>query len=77
MDKAIATIKKNASEEIKIEISEYNNHDLFSMRIWAQIGDDKKVPTKKGITVNIKLLPDLIKALNGEELAARQAGLIE
>ena len=75
MDKTITTIEKNSNEEIRIEISEYNNHDLFSMRIWAKI-DDKQVPTRKGITVNVKLLPELIKALTEAEQIAKHGGLL-
>ena len=32
---ALATIRKNALEEIRVELSEFNGHDLLNIRIWT------------------------------------------
>ena len=36
MDKLIATIPKNTTEEIRIELGEYRGYDLVSIRVWAE-----------------------------------------
>lgn len=78
MDKLIATIPKNQSEEIRIGLDEYKKHDLVSIRVWADpYAGDERVPTKKGISVSVRLLPDLIAALQEAEAAAREVGLLK
>ena len=65
MDKLIATIEKNSNEEIQISISEFKGHDLINIRVYTEIENGKdKVPTKKGLTCNVKLIPEIIKALS-------------
>jgi hypothetical protein len=74
----IATIEKNKLEEIRVGLSEFNGHDLLNIRIWAapRNGGAERIPTKAGICCNVRLLPDLIAALQKAEVAARQAGLL-
>ena len=73
MKKHIASINKNSSEIIKVELSEFNGHDLLGVRVWMK---DTDRPTAKGITVGVKLIPDLIGALRTAEAEARAAGLL-
>ena len=78
MERHIATFSKNKVEEIRIDLTEYQGHDLISARVWAPSqGTGVKVPTKKGLTLNVRLLPDLIEALQEAEREARAAGLLE
>ena len=74
----IATIRKNALEEIRVELGEFNGHDLVNVRVWAEPrnGGAERIPTKAGIACNVRLLPELIEALQQAEMAARQAGLL-
>lgn len=73
----IATIPKNATEEVRVSIDEYMNRDLVSVRVWCDpYSGDTRVPTKKGLSVAIGKLPQLIEALQQAESAAREAGLL-
>lgn len=74
----IAVLRKNALEEIRVELSEFNGHDLISVRVWAQprSGRKERIPTKAGIACKVALLPELIAALQKAELAARAGGLL-
>ena len=74
----LAVIRKNALEEIRVGLSEFNGHDLLNIRIWAEPrnGGAERIPTKAGICCNVRLLPDLIAALRQAEAAARKAGLL-
>lgn len=73
----IAVIRKNSREEIRVELAEYNGHDLINVRVWADRHDGAgRVATKAGIACNIRLLPELITALQNAEGEARRAGLL-
>ncbi len=76
MDKLIATITKNKTEEVRIGIGKFKGHALVSLRVWTdQYQGDERVPTKKGISVRVQVLPELIAALQKAETAAREAGM--
>jgi hypothetical protein len=74
-----SVIRKNAVEEIRIGLSEFNGHDLISIRVWAdpRSGGGERVPTKAGIACRVALLPELIEALRRAEAEARAAGLLD
>lgn len=74
----IAVIPKNKLEEIRVELSEFNGHDLINIRVWAERrdGSTERIPTKAGIACKVTLLPELIEALRKAEIAARKAGLL-
>ena len=77
MEKHITTFEKNKSEEVRIELNEFNGHDLVAARVYATTkADGTRVPTRKGITLNVRLLPELIEGLQAAEVEARAAGLL-
>ena len=75
---ALATIRKNALEEIRVGLSELNGHDLLNIRIWTEPrnGGAERIPTKAGICCNVRLLPELIDALQKAKAQARARGLL-
>ncbi len=75
MNRVIATIPKNAGERVQVELTEYRDHDLVDIRVYANDGADW-VPTRKGVTARVALLPGLVAALKQAEQEARAAGLI-
>ena len=78
MEQTIAVIEKNGVEDVHIELSEYRGYDLVSVRIYANYDTDEapKRPTKKGVTLKVENLPDLIAALQEAERQAVAAGLL-
>jgi hypothetical protein len=74
----IAIIRKNALEEIRVELAEFNGYDLIHLRVWTEPrnGGSERIPTKAGVCCNVRLLPELIAALQQAEAAARDAGLL-
>jgi len=74
----VTVIRKNALEEIRVGLSEFNGHDLLDLRVWAEPrnGGSERIPTKAGIACNVRLLPQLIEALQKAEAAARTGGLL-
>lgn len=80
MDAVIETIEKNETEIIRVGITEYNGHDLAYFRVFFHSRtapeDDPYLPSKKGLTVSMRLLPQLIAALQKTQDAAISAGLL-
>ena len=74
----IATIEKNAVEELRVALSEYRGHHLVNLRIWANYdsASSEKRPTKKGFALRIGQLPELIAALKNAEAQARASGFL-
>lgn len=74
---AIATIKKNSREEVRVSLDEFRGHHLVNVRVFYDAGDGEMKPGKQGIAVKVELLPELLSALVAAEMTARQAGLME
>ena len=74
----LAVIRKNALEEIRVGLSEFNGHDLLNIRIWTdpRNGGSERIPTKAGIACRLALLPEIIEALQQAEAQARARGLL-
>ena len=70
MQKTVKVFPKNKYQEVRVSISEYEGNDLIDLRIWgARMGSEEKAPTSKGISINVKLYPELkeaVLALEGE-----------
>ena len=78
MEATIAVVSKNQIEEVRVTLGEFQGHDLVSARVYAtRDASGERVPTKKGLTLSIQKLPDLIEALQEAEREARAAGLLE
>ncbi len=69
---------KNRREHLRVALDSYQGHDLIDIRVTAQLNDSTGawMPTKKGVSANVALLPDLIAALQSAEAQARALGLI-
>ena len=78
MNKAIAKINKNALELVVIRLSEFKGRDLIDIRIWMKPEDPREggelKPTKKGISLGIDAIPELIQALQKAQRALDEAG---
>jgi hypothetical protein len=75
-DHVIATIQKNAREELRIALTRFKEYDLISLRVWASGKDGDAVPTKAGFALRVALLPELRAAIEEAEREARAAGLL-
>lgn len=78
MEKHIATIEKSQIEEIRVDLSEYQSLDLIDIRIYANYepGNTERRPTKKGVSIRVGRLPEIIAALQEAEREAVEAGLL-
>lgn len=68
MDQTVSVFPKNKFQEVRVGIREFKGNDLVDIRIWTNAqGVDQMVPTVKGVTINVALLPQLLKALQDTE----------
>ncbi len=74
----VAELRKNARERIRVALDNWQGHDLLDIRVTAQLNEATDVwcPTKKGLSVNVALIPALREALAAAEDQARERGLI-
>lgn len=74
----VAELTKNSRETLKITLSEYHSHPLADLRIYAPVtGADCLCPTKKGLSVRVDMLSDLIEALQQTKAQAQAMGWME
>ena len=77
MDKTVATFQKNKFQEIRIGIREFKGNDIVDIRTWTMTqGANEMVPTAKGVTINVQLLPQLKKALEDVEKILKENMMI-
>ena len=77
MEKIVKTFQKNKFQEIRVGITHYEGNDLIDIRTWSQPrGSEDKVRTSKGISINVKLYPDLKEAVLLLEKELKENNLI-
>ena len=77
MEKDVAVFEKNKYQDVKVRISEYQGNDVIDIRIWTQPPQgDEKVPTGKGININVKLFPKLKEAVEKLERDLAEGNLL-
>ena len=73
----IARIQKNADEEIRVAIAEFKGHHLVDIRIFVDFTAARvPMPTKRGLSIRIGQLPDLLDALQDAAARARKLGML-
>ena len=75
----IAIIEKNRSEELRIGLKEFKGRNYLDIRTYVEPYANEgqgRVPSKKGITLAVAKLPELIAALQKVEQQAHAQGLL-
>ncbi|MBW1853851.1 MAG: transcriptional coactivator p15/PC4 family protein [Deltaproteobacteria bacterium] len=63
----ISEFPKNKTEDFRLSLTEYQGHNLLDFRIYFKDKQGESKPTKKGVTVNVKLFPQLKQAIMDAE----------
>jgi hypothetical protein len=63
----ISEFPKNKTEDFRLSLTEYQGHNLIDFRIYFKDTQGESKPTKKGVTVNVKLFPQLKQAIMDAE----------
>jgi hypothetical protein len=77
-DRTIRSIPKNRREAIHVSLKHWQGRDLGDIRVYTPISEATGVmaPSKAGLSFALRLLPDLISALQETERQARAEGLL-
>ena len=78
MSRTIHQFAKNATEEVRVSLTEFKGHKLIDLRIYyePEEGGERR-PTKKGITIDVSLYPELKRALLRVEKELLRERLVE
>jgi hypothetical protein len=76
MDEVIAQFEKNATEVVRVSITEYRGHKLIDLRVYYSDDEGQYRPTKKGISVAVGLYADFKQAMQVLEKALLEHNLI-
>lgn len=77
MDVCVASFPKNKFEEIRVQVKEFKGYDLVDIRVFAGTRDgEEKVPTGKGISINVSHFNELKKAILETEKVLRENQLL-
>lgn len=70
-DVVIAEVRKNATELVRVSLTQFRGHELCDLRVYFEqtTGSGEWLPTKKGVTFQRALLPDVIAALQDAQEA--------
>ncbi len=64
----IACIEKNRSQDIRIRLCELHGQIYVDVRVFAEDkGQDERQPRKKGVTLKVERLPELVDGLLSAE----------
>jgi Transcriptional Coactivator p15 (PC4) len=63
MDEYIAQFEKNATEVVRVSLSEYRGHKLFDIRVYYSDDEGQFRPTRKGVSLSVGLYTELKRAL--------------
>lgn len=75
----IAAFAKNRRETLRVALDTYQGTNLVDLRVLAPLVGHATdlIPTKKGVSVSVGLLPRLREALQAAEHKAREMGWLE
>lgn len=73
----VAEIVKNSRETLKISLSQFHGHALADVRTYAPVtGVELLCPTKRGVSIRIEMLDELIAALTEAKAQAATMGWV-
>jgi predicted phosphoadenosine phosphosulfate sulfurtransferase len=76
MDEVIAQFEKNATEVVRVSLTEYRGRQLIDLRVYYSDDEGQYRPTKKGVSLAVGLYGDFKKALHSLEKALLERQLI-
>jgi Transcriptional Coactivator p15 (PC4) len=68
---------RNRTEHVRVDLSEYQGRPLINVRVWQTGSDGIDRPTKRGIAMAVRNLPELVRALVKAEAKARELNLVD
>jgi phosphoglycolate phosphatase-like HAD superfamily hydrolase len=76
MDELIAQFEKNATEVVRVSLTEYRKRKLVDVRVYYSDDEGQYRPTKKGVSLSLEVYPDFKRALEALEKILLERDLI-
>ena len=76
MDDVIAQFGKNATEVVRVSLTEFRGHKLIDFRVYYSDDEGQYKPTKKGVSLSVGLYTDFKKAVLTLEKVLLEQNLI-
>jgi hypothetical protein len=76
MDELIAQFEKNATEVVRVSLTEYRKRKLVDVRVYYSDDEGQYRPTKKGVSLSLEVYPDFKRALAALEKTLLERDLI-
>ena len=77
MDKLVASFPKNKFEEVRVQVKEFKGYDLVDIRVYTTLKEGAdKIPTGKGLSINVSHFLELKKAILQTETVLRENNLL-
>lgn len=73
----VAEFAKNTQEQVRLSISRYRGRDYADIRVWVENDAGERIPTKKGLTLDPEVWPQLMAGLRKLEGELVSRGLID
>jgi hypothetical protein len=77
----VATLRKNSLERLEITLEEYNGCDLLNLAVVRDSSGSHRLNGMRGtaryVSLNTRLLPQLIAALQDAQRKAAELGILE
>lgn len=77
MNQLVSSFPKNKFEEVRVQVKEFKGYDLIDLRVYTALkeGEDK-IPTGKGLSINVSHFMELKKAILELETVLRENDLL-
>ena len=63
MDELIEQFEKNATEVVRVSLTEYRGRKLVDVRVYYSDSEGQYRPTKKGVSLSVDVYPDFKRAM--------------
>ena len=63
MDELIEQFEKNATEVVRVSLTEYRGRKLVDVRVYYSDAEGQYRPTKKGVSLSVDVYPDFKRAM--------------
>lgn len=73
----IATIPKNASEEVRVSLDVFKGRRLFNARVFYDAGSGQMRPSKAGVTLRLECLEQFAEAVTTALMTAKSKGFMK
>lgn len=76
MDELIEQFAKNATEVVRVSLTEYRGRKLVDVRVYYADNEGQYRPTKKGVSLSVDVYPDFKRAMLALEKILLERDLI-